>query len=508
MKTKRILSIALTLAISLSLFSGCNKTAETGSDEWIESEIEIIVDDGQNGENNNSNSSDNNSQSSSGGEASQNTQSGSSQSSQSGISNNSQTAQSGNSQTSQQGSNASTDNKVRDLGGRTITYLTYWSEPVKGKTDRETNYWKVKTEIEKKYNCKFKHVTASGDDWFNNVLTSIISGKPTCDIVSSKEIAFSAMSSGLFYDLSTLDEINLNDDKWRDAVTEVGTLNGKKYLMEAGKFLTADLILYNKDLFAAKNQEDLYTLQKNGKLTLDKLISVMKNMYDGKKASTVVDIYAFNLHVQMGYANGGKLVTRKAGTTQFTNTINTAPIINGFKSAQELINAGIVEMTNSDWQWARNQFMAGNYPIMIGGGDLEEIASESDFDLGVCAFPTKDGGIVSTISDIQWAAIPYNVKKADDVALVWNEMVDVIFDVNYKSRYQDIVSSDVMEFINARSKAQVNNGLQVDYYNVIDIWDDGVGAVFNQMVSGEVTPANAIETVSPLINNKLNSLKK
>ena len=65
-----------------------------------------------------------------------------------------------------------------------------------------------------------------------------------------------------------------------------------------------------------------------------------------------------------------------------------------------------------------------------------------------------------------------------------------------------------MEFINERSKAQVNNGLEVDYYNVIDIWEDGVGAVFNQMVSGEVTPANAIETVTPQINNKLNSLKK
>lgn len=481
MKTKRILSIALALAMSLSLFSGCNKTG-TGSDEWIESEYEVIVDDGQDGENADSDSLGNGSQSTSGG-------------------NNSQSAQGGN-------TDASSSGEVRDLGGRTITYLTYWSEPVKGKTDRETNYWKVKTEIEKKYNCKFKHVTASGDDWFNNVLTSIISGKPTCDIVSSKEIAISAMNSGLFYDLSTLKEIDLNDDKWRDAVTEVGTLNGKKYLMEAGKFLTANLILYNKDLFTAKNQEDLYTLQKNGKLTLDKLVSIMKDMYDGKKASTVVDIYAFNLHIQMGYANGGKLVTRKAGTTQFTNTINTAPIINGFKSAQELINAGVVEMTNSDWQWARNQFESGNYPIMIGSGDLEEIASEADFDLGVCAFPTKDGGIVSTISDIQWAAIPYNVKNAGDVALVWNDMVDVIFDVNYKSRYQDIVSSDVMEFINARSEAQVNNGLEVDYYNVIDIWDDGVGAVFNQMVSGEVTPANAIETVTPLINNKLNSLKK
>ena len=473
LKAKRILSIVLTAAISVSMFSGCKKNTKSGSDEWIESEYEIVVDDGQGG---------------------------------SVGSNDGTGGNKGGGNTGTGGSTAGSG-KARNLGGRTITYLTYWTEPVKGKTDRETKYWKTKTEIEKKYNCKFKHVTASGDDWFNNVLTSIISGKPTCDIVSSKEIAIPAMSKGLFYDLSTLKEINLNDDKWRDAVTELGTLNGKKYLMEAGKFVAANLVLYNKDLFSAKKQEDLYTLQKNGKLTTEKLISIMKGMFDGKKASTVVDIYPFNLHIQMAYSNGGKLVTRKAGTTEFSNTINTAPVINGFKSAQELINSGVVEMKNNDWQWARNQFKAGNYPIMIGSGDLEQIASEADFNLGVCGFPTADGGTVNTISDIQWAAIPYNVKNAGDVAAVWNEMADVIFDVNYKSRYQDIVSQDVMEFINSASKKQVNNGLTVDYYNVISIWNDGVGAVFNQMVSGEVTPANAIETVSPLISNKLKSLK-
>ena len=106
--------------MSLSLFSGCNKTA-TESDEWIESEYEIVVEDG---DNTNSDSSSGTSQLTSGGKTSQTSQGGS--------------------------SGASGSGEVRDLGGRTITYLTYWSEPVKGKTDRETKYWKVKTEIEKK----------------------------------------------------------------------------------------------------------------------------------------------------------------------------------------------------------------------------------------------------------------------------------------------------------------------------------------------------------------------
>ena len=47
------------------------------------------------------------------------------------------------------------DDEIRDLGGRTITYYTYWEEPEKGSTEQANLYWKVKTEVEEDYNCKF-----------------------------------------------------------------------------------------------------------------------------------------------------------------------------------------------------------------------------------------------------------------------------------------------------------------------------------------------------------------
>ncbi|MFQ8952822.1 MAG: hypothetical protein ACLR56_07325 [Oscillospiraceae bacterium] len=126
-----------------------------------------------------------------------------------------------------------TKNGKVDLGGRTIIYHTFWSEPKKGGSDRENTYWKKKTELEKKYNFKFKHVSSNDDNLYDKVITSIVAGKPSCDIMSSKQIAVPAMKQGLFYDLSKLEEINLNDSKWRKCVTEMGTLNGKMYLMEA-----------------------------------------------------------------------------------------------------------------------------------------------------------------------------------------------------------------------------------------------------------------------------------
>lgn len=399
--------------------------------------------------------------------------------------------------------------EVRDLGGRTITYVTYWSEPEKGKTDRETLYWKKKTEIEKKYNCKFKHVTVSLDN-YDSITASIMSGKPICDVLSTKAVPYPAMKQGLFYDLSQLNEIDLSESKWYKHVTNAGTLNGKKYLMEAGKYRPNDLILYNKDVFSAQKQEDLYTLQKNGKLTTAKLIEIMRAISGNiGKPSAAVDVYPFNLHIGLVHAYGGTLVSKKDGTLDFTNNINSTVVSNAFKDAQKLINDGIVESSTggSGWTYAREQFLKGNYPILIGNGNIENIAANCSFNLGACVFPTSDGGKTYAEYDLQWAAIPYNASKPHDIALVWNDMADVIFDVNYKSRYQDIVSSDIMEMMNAQSDYIVKNGFNMDYYGAIDIWSDGVGGVFNQMVAGTVTPANAIQTVEPLINAKLKSLK-
>ena len=475
MKFKKFICSVMAIVLSVSLFSAC----ESGEEEYsyYESIIEI-TDDSQNSEENPAEDS--------------------------GSSDKTGTATPGGSNSSQ----ATENDKKIDLGGRTIVYHTFWAEPKKGGSDRENNYWRKKTEIEEKYNCKFQHVASNDDTLYDTVITSIIAGKPSCDIMSSKQIAFSAMKQGLFYDLSKLDAIDLSEDKWRKSVTEFGTLNGKQYLMEAGKMITANMVLYNKDLFAAEKAEDLYALQKDGKLTLDKLISVMKGLYDGKTSSTVVDIFPFNLHIQFAYAYGGQLVTRKAGTTDFQSTINSTQVTNGFKAAQELLDSGVVvNNAGSSWTWARDEFLKGNYPILVGSGDLENIASNCSFELGACSFPTVDGGSLSIISDVQWAAIPYNVKNPDEVAVVWNEMADYIFDVNYKNRYQDIVPDDVMELLNSMSKRQVSGDLKIDYYNVIDIWADGVGVAFNQMIAGSATPASTIQTVNTMINSKLKTLK-
>ena len=108
-------------------------------------------------------------------------------------------------------------------------------------------------------------------------------------------------------------------------------------------------------------------------------------------------------------------------------------------------------------------------------------------------------------SDTCWMAISSKTSKPDDVALIMDQMVDVIFDVNYKDRYRDILSDDAMELVNAQAKRQQQGVSKLDYYYLVDLWGDGVGATLNSMVAGTVTPAQAVQTIDGVVNNKMKS---
>lgn len=399
------------------------------------------------------------------------------------------------------------DTAVRNLGGRTITFMTIWDEPIKGNTVRENMYWAKKTEVQKTYNVVFKHVYGTGD-WYATYQSSVMSGAPIADIVCCKEDPFPAIKNGLFYDLSKLDELDFSEDKWDKSVKELGTLNGKVYTMLSTRYQPRNLVLYNKDLLSRYGVEDLYTLQQEGKLTLDKLVEIATKVSQASGAPSLYGgIQAFDVHQKFAYAYGGQFVSREAGTLNFSSTINSTEVVNGFKRAQELLTDGVVfDGTGaSGWTWVREQFYKGTVPIVLDS-TLEEYFTNSNFDVGVCMMPDTKGGVVDMYADTSWCAISANTSKPDDVALVWDQMTDVIFDVNYKTRFQDILSEDAMELVNAQSQRQTQGASKLDYYFIVDIWSDGVGTTLNGMVAGEVTPAQALQTISNVLANKLKSM--
>lgn len=408
-----------------------------------------------------------------------------------------------------------TTNKVVDLKGRTITFTCGWAEPTKGASAFANAYWAKKLEVEKKYNCKFEFVHGTGD-WFNTMTLSILSGTPNTDVFNYTGNPYPGISNKLYYDLSKLENIDLSEGKWNSAVTDIGTVGKAQYTMLSSRFEAPAAILYNKDIFKAQGLPDLYTLQKNGELTVDKFIEILRKiqMPSGKYAAMAYN-NAFNAHRTFMYSYGGAYVTRKNGTLDFETTINSDAVINGFNAAQKLINDGILHNGRNgtqsvDWQYSRKQFAEGNTAVLIGDYAWTYPFENGDFEPGIILIPDTKGGTADIFKEANtWCAIPYNVDKVEDVAAVFNEMTDVIFDVNYKIKYQDIVSDDVMELVNKSSKKQVEGEYTPDYSTIcVNVWNDGVGEVLNKVVTGQSTVAQGVQTIEPLIKTKLDSMIK
>ncbi len=226
------------------------------------------------------------------------------------------------------GSADSQTGKAADLGGRTITYMTWWEEPVQGSNQQAVEYWETKTKIEEKYNCKFDFVYASESGWQSKVTASILSGDPICDVFSTEYEYFYGMNkSGLLYPVSDLKNFDFSDSsKWWAPGMEYSRVDGKQYGMclSGGEF---SLILYNKDLLKKNNQPDLYELQREGKLTWSRITEIAKACTDASKGvyGMAPSQFPRDLLYLVGEAYGGKIVTRKGDSADFDCTVNSLP---------------------------------------------------------------------------------------------------------------------------------------------------------------------------------------
>ncbi len=387
---------------------------------------------------------------------------------------------------------------IRNLNGRTIRFLANWEEPVKGNSDRENIYWAKKTEIEKKYNCKYEHIHLADTTVYDTFISSILSGDPMADIVSYKRNPFPAIGQGLFYDLSKLEEFDFEEDKWLKTVNNMGKVNNNQYLMFSNKFVALNLIFYNKDIFNQYNQDDLWTLQKDGKLTLDKLISIASDISKTTGTPSMRgDMGAVTVHNLIAKANGVVPIEKIDNELNFKVNLNTTKCVDAYNKAQQLITDGVLSngLDSTSWTYSRSQFNAGLVPILMGSENIISHFTEADFEVGMCVMPTVDGKMVTTAEDIAWCAIPYNAQKPEDIALIWNQMTDVTFDVDYKVRYRDVVSDDAMELIEKLSEIQISTVIPLNCDVAAEVAQD---ATINSMVSGAITPAQAMQTIEPL----------
>jgi len=281
------------------------------------------------------------------------------------------------------------------------------------------------------------------------------------------------------------------------AVSNMGTVDGKQYLMLSIKFVADNLVFYNKDVFEKYGQEDLWTLQKDGKLTLDKLIEIATNISKASGTYSMRGDDATYAHRMFASAHGVLPIEKVDDKLDFKVNVNTAEFVAAYTQAQQLVTSGVLSngLDATNWSYSRSLFNAGSVPILLGSEAIVDHFAESDFEVGMCVMPTVDGKMVTVGEDLAWCAMPYNVKEPENVAFIWNKMTDVTFDVDYKVRFRDAVSDDAMDVIETLSKIQTSTVTPVNCDVAASV---GETSTLNSMVSGSITPAQAMQTIEPL----------
>ena len=404
-----------------------------------------------------------------------------------------------------------------DLGGRTITYMTWWEEPVQGSNQQAVEYWETKTKVEEKYNCKFNFAYASESGWQSKVTASILSGDPICDVFSTEYEYFYGMNkSGLLYPVSDLKNFDFSDSsKWWAPGMEYSNVDGKQYGMclSGGEF---SLILYNKDLLKKNNQPDLYELQKSGELTWKRIVEIAKACTDSSRGiyGMAPSQFPRDLLYLVGEAYGGKIVTRKGNTADFECTVNSTEMVNGFSDVNKWYSVDkMVLPCNGDYKDSFTKFKSGNV-AMIFGVTPPTYYSNYGFELGACLVPAgRDATTFEpflNLSSGTLSFIPACADKPEEIALVWNEIGAKTGRVNWEIYYQDYLSDDIMECLYQSIDYTNEKKYSIDYgYSLLSLWQNN-NTLFDtttKFVSGSNSAASFIQSIENIYGAKILDMK-
>lgn len=312
--------------------------------------------------------------------------------------------------------------RVRDLKGRTITCVAWWDG-----TDRNTAAGKIMSEVEVLLNCRYVERKMSS---YQALYTSILAGAPIADLFCPYDQGTLQLANkGLLTPLDTLSEFNLKEDCWDPATIAETTLNGHVYGISRN-FQWRSVLIYNKTMFKANGWEDLYTLQKNGKLTWAKLEEILKKAKsvsgDTVNRYGLVPVYSVReFGLDLLKANGVATISRVGDTTKLVNNLTNNPAAtHALTTLQNWAGEkGILYDTrNLGWDSGREVFYTHKAAMaLIDYSQLGTILEHANFDMGLVLFPhgpdTANDLVVHSSVPV---VIPANVKNPNDVALYWD----------------------------------------------------------------------------------------
>lgn len=401
------------------------------------------------------------------------------------------------------------DKSVRDLKGREIRIVAYWDEPAKGSGVEGDIYWDRVEKIEERYNCKIKHINIPNNS-YDTVKLSILSGEPMCDIFwYNNQILLDYKKSNLLYPVSDLKQFDFTESKWLRSAVDFTTIGGKQYGMAqvGANNRFQDVLLYNK----SKISEDLWSLQQQGKLSQDKLYSVLKAYTDStNKPALSPTIGDYDHVISQLWSTGGAIVSKNA-SGKFEFTMNKSSALNALSFAQKAISIDKTYLNTgaNDWKYPLQQFLKQETAVLKCDQNLiaEAFQKVTNFDIGICLMPSSAGAknpYSIPQSSFAIAYMPATVKAPQDVAMVWEQITFEDPRITWDKKFVDIVGTQNIEPLKLYDKEVRAGRYTLDYYwTVSDFYKDFVFQSITKIAHNESTPATEVEKIKNIMNAKI-----
>lgn len=374
------------------------------------------------------------------------------------------------------------DSDVRDLGGLEIIIADHFTNPDRDPINPEEEALQAyREEMMKKHNFTIKQMAIT--DWGN--LSSVFQtasalGSPIAQVYYL-DYRFLTDNLHLFYDLSTLSELDFSEDKWNSSVTELMSYKGGIYGMSSynsQETSSVNGIIFNKRLFeeAGLDPNLPYELQKNGEWTWSKFKEICAQLTRDTNNDGITDVYATcsqnsQMLTQLILSTGSQLFEVQNG--RFVNNANSSEVLSALNYAQDLVDKGyeLPQSESSEWNYYELAFPSGAAAMQFSQDYVlrsEQYATMED-ELGFVCCPKADNATsYQVLSTPNVAVIPafYDAETAADIAFaynIWTNPAPEYAEDDWKTDYDDYELDE--KIINETLALYFEDGLGVFPYS-------------------------------------------
>lgn len=410
------------------------------------------------------------------------------------------------------------DEDAVDLGGMEIVIGDWWTDPdAAATTAEEEARFAYREEIMEKYNFTIVQKTIAGwSDMQELYVQSVQAEDPAAQVfILDSSFVAQPLNNNMFYDLATLENIDLTDDKWNQSTIELMTRGDSVYGLSIGDAEPRTGVFFNKRLLAecGFDEDYLYDLQANGEWTWEKFEEICAACTKDTDGDGIYDIYAMASFskdfLPAATASNGAEWVGLDENGYYTNETGSAAFLEALNWCVSLIEKyEMPQPDGSEWNWYISAFHDGKVVMQIAEEYMVGTWADMEDDWGFVMFPIgpqMDDYVQTVRENIYVIPSCYDAETAEKIAFAldlwanptpgYEEADDWAY--TYYASFRDERAVDETLAMMREEKHQVIN------YTPL-IYGLDLGDIAYEVYGLYATPAEAIEAVQSQWNSRIN----